>query len=143
MPSLTNSPEAGEDLLQHHTYAYRADNHVTEIRELTSAVSVDGGDPTGRIEVVATDARTECEARFHAVITDVVGTPTELVTPDGRIARQERTTVWGTRLPAPPGSSSVDCPLRFPGQYRDSETDLNYNYFRYYDDQVAAAPASE
>ncbi|MEU0368696.1 putative T7SS-secreted protein [Streptomyces sp. NPDC006283] len=83
------------------------------------------------------DTLTGGEARFHAVITDVVGTPTELVTPDGRIAWQHRTTVWGTDLPTPPGSASVGCPLRFPGQYRDPETGLNYNCFRYYDDEVA------
>ncbi|MFJ1746962.1 putative T7SS-secreted protein [Streptomyces sp. NPDC088116] len=85
------------------------------------------------------DRRTQAEydTRFHAIITDAVGTPTELVTPDGRIAWQNRTTVWGTGLPTPPRSTSVGCPLRFPGQYHDPETGLNYNCFRYYDDEVA------
>jgi RHS repeat-associated protein len=83
-----------------------------------------------------TDA--EYETHFHAVVTDVVGTPTELVTPDGRIGWQHRTTVWGTTLPEPSGDTSVDCPLRFPGQYRDHETGLDYNCFRYYDAEVAA-----
>ncbi|WP_079152284.1 DUF6531 domain-containing protein [Streptomyces sp. RTd22] len=74
-------------------------------------------------------------SRFHAVITDLVGTPTELVTPDGHLARQTRTTLWGTPLPAPP--SATDCPLRFPGQYADPETGLYYNYFRHYDPETA------
>ncbi|MEU5930386.1 DUF6531 domain-containing protein [Streptomyces antimycoticus] len=76
--------------------------------------------------------------RHYAIITDTVGTPTELLTPDGRLAWQHRTTLWGTSLPTPPvGDGSVDCPLRFPGQYADSETGLNYNHFRYYDPETA------
>ncbi|MGW5422689.1 RHS repeat-associated core domain-containing protein [Streptomyces sp. NPDC003943] len=76
------------------------------------------------------------DARFHAIVTNLVGTPTELVTPDGRVAWQNRTTVWGTALPAAdPGSA--DCPLRFPGQYSDPETGLDYNGFRYYDAEIA------
>ncbi|UNS98616.1 DUF6531 domain-containing protein [Streptomyces tubbatahanensis] len=68
---------------------------------------------------------------LHAIVTDTVGTPTELLTPEGDLAWQSRTTLWGTPLPTPSGS--VDCPLRFPGQYADPETGLHYNYFRYYD----------
>ncbi|WP_086884207.1 DUF6531 domain-containing protein, partial [Streptomyces rhizosphaericus] len=34
--------------------------------------------------------------RHYAIITDTVGTPTELLTPDGRLAWQHRTTLWGT-----------------------------------------------
>lgn len=75
------------------------------------------------------------DARFHAIITDLTGTPTELVTSDGALAWQARTTIWGTPLTAPPGE--VDCPLRFPGQYADPETGLNYNFFRYYDPETA------
>ncbi|TGB18773.1 DUF6531 domain-containing protein, partial [Streptomyces palmae] len=39
--------------------------------------------------------------RCHAVVTDQAGTPTELVTPDGTLVWQHRTTLWGTPLPAP------------------------------------------
>ncbi len=73
---------------------------------------------------------------FHAIVTDTVGTPTELLTPDGGLAWQSRTTLWGTPLPTPP--DTITCPpLRFPGQYADPETGLNYNYFRYYDPETA------
>ncbi|WP_305890715.1 putative T7SS-secreted protein [Streptomyces rugosispiralis] len=82
-----------------------------------------------------TTPQAEYDARLHAIITDLVGTPTELVTPDGTLAWQHRTTLWGTPLPAPPGSA--DCPLRFPGQYADPETGLHYNYFRHYDPESA------
>ncbi|MEU1671276.1 DUF6531 domain-containing protein [Streptomyces roseifaciens] len=75
-------------------------------------------------------------ARFHAVITDAVGTPLELITPSGELAWQHRTTLWGTRLPAPAAEGRTDCPLRFPGQYHDPETGLHYNLFRYYDPET-------
>jgi RHS repeat-associated protein len=35
------------------------------------------------------------------------------------------------------------CPLRFPGQYFDAETGLNYNYFRYYDPLSARYGSSD
>ncbi|WNE95487.1 hypothetical protein PS467_09085 [Streptomyces luomodiensis] len=73
--------------------------------------------------------------RFHTVITDPIGTPTELITPDGHLAWQHRTTLWGTPLPTPPDATA--CPLRFPGQYADPETGLNSNYHRYYDPETA------
>ncbi|WP_131786932.1 DUF6531 domain-containing protein, partial [Protofrankia symbiont of Coriaria ruscifolia] len=70
------------------------------------------------------------DARFHAIVTDLVGTPTELVDSDGDLAWRTRTTLWGASPPAADGD--IDCPLRFPGQYHDPETGLNYNYHRYY-----------
>ncbi|MFG3259083.1 putative T7SS-secreted protein [Streptomyces sp. NPDC048172] len=74
-------------------------------------------------------------ARFHAIVTDTVGTPTELISAEGHVVWQPRTTLWGTRLPVP--SPKVDCPIRFLGQYADAETGLHYNYFRYYDPETA------
>ncbi|WP_232303642.1 DUF6531 domain-containing protein [Pseudofrankia sp. DC12] len=71
------------------------------------------------------------DAQFHAIITDLIGTPTELVNPDGHLAWHSRTTLWG--VSPPPAPATTDCPLRFPGQYHDPETGLNYNFHRYYD----------
>ncbi|MDQ1009506.1 RHS repeat-associated protein [Streptomyces sp. V4I23] len=82
-----------------------------------------------------TTPQSEYDARFLAIVTDLVGTPIELVTSDGTLAWQSRTTLWGTPLPASEGE--VDCPLRFPGQYADEETGLHYNYFRHYDPETA------
>ena len=74
---------------------------------------------------------------FYAIVTDLVGTPSELVTPDGGIAWHSTTTLWGRTVgvSAEPG---LDCPLRFPGQYHDAETGLHYNLHRYYDPDSAA-----
>ncbi|WP_438453231.1 RHS repeat-associated core domain-containing protein, partial [Streptomyces asiaticus] len=50
--------------------------------------------------------------------------------------------LWGTDFPTGASTSTVDCPLRFPGQYADPETGLHYNYIRHYDPETAryAAP---
>ena len=75
----------------------------------------------------------EIDRRFHAIVTDLVGTPTELITPDGRVEWRRRASLWGSSVPGDAAESRVDCPLRFPGQYHDTETGLDYNYERYYD----------
>lgn len=74
---------------------------------------------------------------FHAIITDLVGTPTELVAPDGHIAWHITSSVWGRAI-AIGADDGLDCPLRFPGQYHDDETGLHYNLHRYYSPETAA-----
>jgi RHS repeat-associated protein len=90
--------------------------------------------------VAAADAdQSVIDEAFHAIVTDLIGTPTELVTADGRIAWHSTTTVWGGAVGvAADTGSGVDCPLRFPGQYHDDETGLHYNLNRYYDPETAA-----
>lgn len=66
------------------------------------------------------------DQRFFAIVTDLVGTPTELVDPAGTLAWHGDASLWGTS--AQPGTL-----LRFPGQYLDQETGLHYNRYRYYD----------
>ncbi|MFJ6747770.1 DUF6531 domain-containing protein [Streptomyces sp. NPDC091266] len=73
----------------------------------------------------------EYDSRFFAIVTDLVGTPTELVDEQGDIAWRSRTTMWGTT--AHSSDATAMTPFRFPGQYEDRETGLHYNYFRHYD----------
>ncbi|WP_031511026.1 putative T7SS-secreted protein, partial [Streptomyces megasporus] len=49
---------------------------------------------TERLTDTATQA--QIDARFFAIVTDLVGTPTELVDDTGAIAWRTRTTLWGT-----------------------------------------------
>ncbi|MET7679152.1 DUF6531 domain-containing protein [Streptomyces sp. NPDC005423] len=88
---------------------------------------------------LAEETDPERAARFYAVVTDAVGTPTELVSSSGDLVWQRRTTLWGTGFPVPDDGAEqpVDCPLRFPGQYADYETGLHYNLHRYYDPETA------
>ncbi|MGI5260360.1 RHS repeat-associated core domain-containing protein [Streptomyces angustmyceticus] len=74
------------------------------------------------------------DERFFAIITDLVGTPTELVSEFGEIAWHTRATLWGATTWS--HSSTAYTPLRFAGQYFDSETALHYNYFRHYDPET-------
>jgi RHS repeat-associated protein len=98
-------------------------------------------DHEGLIPVAQTERLTdaasqrEIDARFFAIATDLIGTPTELIDEDGCIAWQSRTTLWG--ITTWNANASAYTPLRFPGQYFDPETGLHYNHHRYYDPQTA------
>ncbi len=118
----------------HTTWDYTPDTHrpLTQT-DHTSLVR----EPGESLIEKFTGADDDTTPRFHAIITDLVGTPTELVTAAGDLAWQHRTTLWGTDFPSPVSPEAVDCPLRFPGQYADPETGLHYNYFRHYDPETA------
>ncbi|WP_235450819.1 RHS repeat-associated core domain-containing protein [Streptomyces sioyaensis] len=77
----------------------------------------------------------EVDQRFFAIVTDLVGTPTELLDEQGAIAARTRTTLWGTTTWNTDATAYT--PLRFPGQYFDPETQLHHNYFRTYDPETA------
>ena len=72
----------------------------------------------------------QVDERFYAIVTDLIGTPTELTSPDGTLAGHQRQTLWGGTTWDSGGATT---PLRFPGQYEDPETGLYYNNQRYYD----------
>ncbi|MFF1357691.1 DUF6531 domain-containing protein [Streptomyces sp. NPDC058297] len=91
---------------------------------------------TERISAAGAEAhQSEIDSRFFAIVTDLVGTPSELVDEQGEIAWRTRSTLWGTTAWA--ADSMTYTPLRFPGQYFDPETGLHYNYFRHYDPETA------
>ncbi|MFC1416547.1 DUF6531 domain-containing protein [Streptacidiphilus cavernicola] len=94
----------------------------------TETITVPGGsDDTAQEQV---------DRRFFAIVTDLVGTPTELVDPEtAAIAWRATPTLWGNTTW--PSDSSTYTPLRFPGQYFDPETRLHYNVYRYYDPETA------
>jgi RHS repeat-associated protein len=65
---------------------------------------------------------------------DQLGTPVELLDVDGRVLWASSYRVWGQ--PIPMLQTKVVQPLRFQGQYHDSETGLHYNLHPYYDPKV-------
>ncbi|MGX1974449.1 DUF6531 domain-containing protein [Streptomyces kronopolitis] len=73
----------------------------------------------------------EVDERFFAIATDLVGSPTALISEAGDTAWRARTTLWGST--AWNRGATAYTPLRFPGQYFDPETSLHYNYFRHCD----------
>lgn len=78
----------------------------------------------------------EVDQCFYAIVSDLVGTPTEIVDESGGIVWQPDASLWGASL-VEPSRRDADFPLRFPGQYFDSETGLHYNFYRYYDPATA------
>ncbi|MFJ3902831.1 putative T7SS-secreted protein [Streptomyces sp. NPDC090025] len=76
----------------------------------------------------------EIDRRFFAVVTDLTGTPTELVDEHGTVAWHTRRTLWGSTSWS--RDSVAYTPLRFPGQYDDPETGLHHNLFRHYDPET-------
>ncbi|GHB33687.1 putative T7SS-secreted protein [Streptomyces chryseus] len=112
--------------------------HATGIpRVVTLTWDHDGLRPLAQTErKTASDARQAAvDERFYAIVTDLVGTPTELLDERGDFAWRTHTTLWGTT--AWNRGATAYTPLRFPGQYHDPETGLHYNYFRHYDPETA------
>ncbi|WP_206502385.1 RHS repeat-associated core domain-containing protein [Streptomyces chrestomyceticus] len=114
----------------------------TVVREGASASistvwDYDGLKPIAQSECknVAGAPQEEIDRRFFAIVTDLVGSPTELVDEKGSIAWRARATLWGSMTWT--RSSTAYTPLRFPGQYFDAETGLHYNVHRYYDPDTA------
>ncbi|MER5412094.1 putative T7SS-secreted protein [Streptomyces virginiae] len=85
--------------------------------------------------LTADDAQEVVDERFFALVTDLVGTPGELIDEFGHVVWRSRSTLWGTTTWS--SSSTAYTPLRFPGQYFDPESGLHYNYFRHYDPEAA------
>ncbi|MEU5141710.1 DUF6531 domain-containing protein [Streptomyces sp. NPDC021139] len=96
----------------------------------------DGLHPAVQIDRrIDTMTRQEVDSRFFAIVTDLVGTPTELIDESGEVAWRSRATLWGST--AWNRDATAYTPLRFPGQYFDPETGLHYNFQRYYDPETA------
>ncbi|MER8013458.1 DUF6531 domain-containing protein, partial [Streptomyces griseoluteus] len=82
--------------------------------------------------ITSADApQSEIDARFFAIVTDLVGAPVSLIDEGGDTVWQTQRTLWG--ITAWSVNDSAYTPLRFPGQYLDPETGLHYNHFRHYD----------
>jgi RHS repeat-associated protein len=74
-----------------------------------------------------------------AIVSDHLGTPTELIGPKAEVVWSARHSAFGTiteRFQAE-GSAGVECPFRLLGQYHDEETGLCYVRYRYFDPETA------
>ena len=69
--------------------------------------------------------------QYYYYQNDHLGTPQKLFAKSGAIVWSAKAYAFGETSIDP--GSSIENPLRFPGQYFDQETGLHYNYFRYYD----------
>ncbi|MCY0911390.1 RHS domain-containing protein [Massilia sp. H27-R4] len=115
------------------TYVYEPDSFV----------------PLAQIDSVADDGDSGRGSEVHHIHTDHLGTPNEVTDQQGEIVWATQYKAWGNVLrvvqaaPKRHSLAAVEAeaandvaqfqPIRFLGQYHDSETGLNYNRFRYYD----------
>ncbi|WP_406269338.1 DUF6531 domain-containing protein [Streptomyces sp. NBC_00191] len=136
--------EDGQTVLEHVVFTWDGVNlceQTTAGADLPNPVALtwdhDGLHPLAQAErILGSDAPKEViDERFFSIVTDLVGTPSELIDESGTIAWRTRSTLWGNTTWA--ATSTTYTPLRFPGQYFDPETGLHYNYFRTYDPQTA------
>ena len=76
---------------------------------------------------------------IFAIVTDHLGTPTDLISSKGEIAWSARHSAFGiiTDVHRPEGGAEIECPFRLLGQYHDRETDLCYVRYRYFDAKTA------
>jgi RHS repeat-associated protein len=72
--------------------------------------------------------------KHYSVLTDHLGTPTELIDEAGVLAWKAQLDLYG--IPRIEEGKPEDCPFRFQGQYHDEETGLHYNRYRYYDPEA-------
>lgn len=86
-------------------------------------------------------AQQRIDQAFYAIIDDLIGTPMEMVDAKGDLARRSDATLWGYEKSA--RGDGAYCPLRFPGQYYDAETQLHYNFYRYYDSTIGRYGSSD
>ena len=69
--------------------------------------------------------------KSYSIITDYLGTPTEMYNSNGEKTWSVELDIYGS-VRNFAGRSLSDCPFRYQGQYEDEETGLYYNRFRYY-----------
>ncbi len=74
--------------------------------------------------------------RLWSIVADHMGNPTEMYDEQGQLCWQAQLDVYG-HLDLRQGAPD-DCPWRWPGQYEDSDAQLHYNGFRYYDPSTGA-----
>lgn len=67
-----------------------------------------------------------------SILDDQVGQPRIMLDASGAVTWQRIAGIFGDTVAQPAGDSAAN-PLRFPGQWADDNTGLNYNYFRDYD----------
>ncbi|MFH8527077.1 DUF6531 domain-containing protein [Streptomyces tendae] len=108
------------------------------VRQTVTWVFDEGGlEPVAQAERytrVVGMSQEEVDSRFYAIITDSIGSPTEMLDESGNSVWRSRSTLWGATTWNPDATAYV--PLRFPGQYYDPETGHHYNLHRHYDPET-------
>ncbi len=112
-------------------------------RTLTYLYEQDSFAPLAQVERVTAASPEAASSTIRYYHNDQAGTPHELTDVDGAIRWRASYKAWGNTAlvevfvaQGAPGVEAVHQPLRYQGQYYDSETGLHYNRFRYYDPDI-------
>ena len=73
--------------------------------------------------------------KTYSIITDHLGTPTQMYNDEGESVWEQELDMYG-KVRKFANKDYVHLPFRYQGQYYDSEIDLCYNRFRYYDPET-------
>jgi RHS repeat-associated protein len=68
--------------------------------------------------------------KLHGFVNDIIGTPQQMSDNTGKVVWRGDTGPWGDRIEIL--SDGANQPIALPGQYRDEDLGLNYNFARYY-----------
>ncbi|ARF57086.1 putative T7SS-secreted protein [Streptomyces gilvosporeus] len=131
----TNFAWDGTTVTEQTTQALTAKEAVTLTWDHQGLAPLTQTERKTAVSVLPRASQQAIDQRFFSIVTDLVGTPTELISESGDIAWRTRATLWGSTTWN--GNATAYTPLRFPGQYFDSETQLHYNYFRIFDADTA------
>jgi RHS repeat-associated protein len=104
------------DVVLHETKSYQ-EKHASVDWEFDPR----GFAPVGRLS----------DGNQQVCVTDIAGVPREVISRNGEVAWSASFTTFGRGESAL--ASTIDCPIRFGGQWFDAETGLHYNRFRFYD----------
>ncbi|MEU9122473.1 putative T7SS-secreted protein [Streptomyces sp. NPDC048506] len=122
-------------LAEQSTYAPAARDAVTLTWEHQGLTPVTQVERKTTAPCVSLGSQQVIDERFFAIVSDLNGRPTELVSDVGDIAWLTCATLWGTITWN--SNATAYTPLRFPGQYFDAETQLHYNVHRHYEPTTA------
>jgi len=142
-PTAYTYNEGGQLLGEYKVTVSGSPSGVVTVQSSTNYVYVDGT-PVAALVKGATGAPT-----LYYVETDQLNTPRQVILPGATTASD--TPVWKWDYFAnnsafgenAPSLASVTFNLRFPGQYFDAETGLNYNYFRDYESSTGRYSESD
>ncbi len=141
---LDRAEDGGVKVVSQTRYLWDKDLLIQEIRE--SAVQ-DGdpiisersyyydeaeGFPLAQREVSKQHGQMTSDTGVQYFVNDPIGTPEHLIDAQGSIVARVHRSVWGKVDEV----SAEATPIRFRGQYHDTETGLHYNRYRYYDPET-------
>jgi RHS repeat-associated protein len=127
-------PQIGETIYFH----YSKEGLVGEYNEEGSLIQSYGYKPnsyfsTNPVFTHRPDFVAQAKGGYVYYINDHLATPQKLITETGYKVWEASADAFGKTVVT---NNEFRNPLRFPGQYKDDESSLRYNYFRYYDQNM-------